>query len=110
VTFGGYSAELKKMLDRMICLVLPFFTKVNGEVHHARRYDRYPRLVGVGVLPARDAESERLFAALVARNAINMHTRAQTGFVARGEDSETIRERIRGLLEASGVAIVEVAA
>ena len=32
VTFGGYSAELKKALDRIICLILPFFMKINGVI------------------------------------------------------------------------------
>ena len=34
VTFGGYSSELKKVLDRIICLVSPFFKRIDGEVHH----------------------------------------------------------------------------
>ena len=54
VTFGGYSSQLKKALDRAICLVTPFFTKVNGEIHHVPRYERYPRIMGVGVLPQAD--------------------------------------------------------
>ena len=46
VTFGGYSSELKKALDRCIGLVAPFSTRVRGEVHHRRRYAAYPRLCG----------------------------------------------------------------
>ena len=34
VTFGGYSSHLKKVLDRSIALILPFFKKIDGEVHH----------------------------------------------------------------------------
>ena len=74
VTFGGYSSQLKKALDRSICLVTPFFTKVNGEIHHEPRYERYPRIMGVGVLPQADEESERIFTTLIGRNAINAHT------------------------------------
>src|SRR5690606_3517069 len=50
VTFGGYSSALKKAVDRSICLVSPFFTQIDGEVHHQPRYDRYPALLGIGVL------------------------------------------------------------
>ena len=28
ITFGGYSSEIKKAMDRSICLVLPFFRRV----------------------------------------------------------------------------------
>jgi hypothetical protein len=47
------------MLDRQICLILPFFTKIHGEVHHEARYQRNGNLLGVGVLPKPDEESER---------------------------------------------------
>ncbi len=72
VTFGGYSSEIKKALDRSICLVSPFFRRVNGEVHHRRRYRRYPALAAVGVLREPDAEQERIFRMLVERNALNV--------------------------------------
>lgn len=50
--------------------------KIEGEVHHKPRYERYPRLMGVGVLPQPDEESERIFTTLVSRNAINLHALA----------------------------------
>ena len=34
ITFGGYSSALKKTVDRSICLVSPFFKRIDGEVHH----------------------------------------------------------------------------
>ena len=41
VTFGMYSSELKKALDRFACpVLLPFFEKINGEIHHANRYEQ----------------------------------------------------------------------
>ena len=73
ITFGGYSSELKKAVDRSICLISPFFTRIEGEVHHHARYTRYPALVGVGVLPAAHPAQEQVFHTLVGRNAINMH-------------------------------------
>jgi multimeric flavodoxin WrbA len=73
VTFGGYSSELKEAVDRLIPLVLPCFRTIDGEVHHVRRYDRYPSLLGLGLLPEPDAEQERIFRAVIERNAINMH-------------------------------------
>ena len=76
VTFGGYSSEIKKVLDRMICLVLPFFLRVEGEVHHRRRYAAYPSIAAVGVMEELDLEQERVFRSLVGRNARNLHAPA----------------------------------
>jgi hypothetical protein len=73
VTFGGYSAELKKAVDRLIPLILPYFTFVGREVHHIRRYRRYASLLGIGILPRSDESQERVFRRLVRRNSINFH-------------------------------------
>ena len=73
VTFGGYSSALKKAVDRSICLISPFFQRIDGEVHHHTRYDRYPAMLGIGVLPAPHPAQEQIFATLIGRNAINLH-------------------------------------
>jgi multimeric flavodoxin WrbA len=81
VTFGGYSSELKKALDRIICLVSPFFTSINGETHHKPRYDNYPVLMGIGVLDQPDHNNESIFKKLVGRNAINFHAPAHVSSI-----------------------------
>lgn len=101
ITFGGYSSELKKALDRIICIVSPDFMRVEGEVHHQPRYERYPRLMGLGVLPRADEESEGIFRTLVSRNAINIHAPAHVGGVVLSSQSkDAIREKVQGLLAA----------
>jgi hypothetical protein len=100
VTFGGYSSQLKKAVDRLICLVSPFFTRIEGEVHHKPRYERYPRLVGLGLLPEEDRESGFLFAQLVCRNALNLHAPASaSGVVWSDQENESIRESIGAVLD-----------
>jgi multimeric flavodoxin WrbA len=92
VVFGGYSSELKKALDRSAGIVLPFFTRINGEVHHKPRYQRYPALLAIGIVDRLDEAEERVFATLVARNAINFHAPAhQVAFVRRGDAVATRR-------------------
>ncbi len=99
VTFGGYSSELKKGLDRIIGLVLPFFTRIEGEVHHRARYERYPALVALGVLAEPQAEDERIFHTLVQRNALNMHAPWHASrIVYRGDAEPAARVAIRPLL------------
>jgi len=105
VTFGGYSAQLKKALDRIICLISPFFKKINGEVHHKKRYDKYPRLLGLGVMPKEDGQSEQIFTTLVKRNSINMHAPAQkAAVIARDQGADTIRQEIRTCFSQLGVS------
>ncbi len=72
IMFGGYSSILKKALDRQIGRVLPYFMKIDGEVHHPNRYEKQQSLLSIGLLDKRDTEKEEIFKTLVARNAINM--------------------------------------
>jgi multimeric flavodoxin WrbA len=105
VTFGGYSSELKKALDRVISILAPFFMKIQGEVHHKRRYENYPRLMAVGLLPQPDEESERIFKTLLSRNAINFHAPAYAGGVMlRSQNADEMRERIQTLFDELEVA------
>ncbi len=100
VTFGGYSSEIKKAMDRSICLVSPLFRRVDGEVHHRKRYRRYPALAAVGVLHAPDEEQERIFRALVERNALNLDSPATSVCVLpAGASAETMRDRLTTSLE-----------
>lgn len=100
VTFGGYSSELKKVLDRSICLNLPFFKRVDGEIHHKPRYDRYPSLLAIGTLPEPDEQSARVFTTLVGRNAVNTHAPAHASAVIMdGASDKTIEGQVMALLD-----------
>jgi len=104
LAFGGYGSELKRAVDKLICLVSPFFETIRGEVHHQPRYPRYPRLLGIGVSATDDPEPARIFRTLVARNAINMHAPAHAAGVVNGGAPNGARAEIRTLLSAVGVA------
>jgi hypothetical protein len=103
ITFGGYSSELKKAVDRMICLVSPFFTRIDGEVHHYSRYKRYPGLVGIGVLPDAHPAQEGIFHALIGRNAINLHAPFHSSLVHyRSQNPAAAAASLRRALESAG--------
>jgi len=73
----GYpSAVLKRAMDRCLPILLPYFDIVNGEAHHARRYDHYP-LTGLLIAPEADtdAEDRKLVKNLFARTSLNMKSR-----------------------------------
>ncbi len=104
VTFGGYSSDLKKALDRIISLVLPFFKKVNGETHHKLRYDKYPKLLAIGVMEEQDEESERIFENLFKRNVKNFFPPSSgLGTILINEQKGQILIKIRSLLNGIGI-------
>lgn len=88
VTFGAYSPELKGMLDHLIANVSPFFTTVNGESHHRKRYSRYPDLMTIGWNDTPDETQEAMFRHLAWRNAINFHSERSSWGVVRSEASD----------------------
>lgn len=99
ITFGGYSSELKKAVDHLIGLLSPFFMRIGGETHHKPRYAKYPRLLGLGTLPAADRESERIFTTLVERNAINMHSPSHAaGVILNHSPPSEVQARVKSLL------------
>jgi multimeric flavodoxin WrbA len=101
VTFGGYSSELKKALDRSICLISPYFMKFEGETHHKPRYGRLPHLLGVGVAETQNSESEQIFKSLVHRNSINFHSPSHSAAVIDvGADESKIRLDLDRAIEA----------
>lgn len=105
ILFGGYSYELKKALDRSIPIISPMFRRVHGEVHHKKRYARYPRVLALGWTGARRIGDEQdVFRTVVQRNAINMHApKALADVFAISEDHETMKGRIdRALAEVVG--------
>jgi len=88
ITFGGYSATLKRMVDHQIQNVSPFFAKIEGETHHVKRYKKNPDLLVVGWMTAPDAQVESIFRHLVQRNAINFHTQTHVSGVVLASQSD----------------------
>ena len=77
VLFGCPGSLAKRMIDRFLPFIQPYFGNYHGETHHVPRYARFPRLVGIGVQPRSDPESAELFALTIGRNALNYHTPSQ---------------------------------
>jgi NAD(P)H-dependent FMN reductase len=102
VTFGGYSPDLKKMLDHFLQLISPYFQIEHGEVHHPPRYARRPRLLMIGVQRHPNSHEAHIFNVLAGRNAINFHPPAYaTEVVVAAEPAETLRQRFEALLTRS---------
>ncbi|MBQ4311259.1 MAG: flavodoxin family protein [Oscillospiraceae bacterium] len=70
-TYGGFSSFIKNVFDRSISVVLPYFEKYDGEMHHKARYHgNIPiRFIFRGTgLTAEDKEKAGSFVRAVCRN------------------------------------------
>jgi len=106
VTFGGYSYELKKAVDRLIPNIMPYIGKFHGELHHTKRYERYPSLISIGTLPERDGEAEEIFRTLLEREALNIHSPSiATGFMLQSQPAGAVSAEVKRLLRKTGVSV-----
>lgn len=69
--YGGFSSNVKSVLDRSIGYLSPFFRMVNGKMHHKLKTDN-PFQLTVHFFGPRDAEEEDIAGELVAANAVNL--------------------------------------
>jgi len=104
VVFGGYSSELKKAVDRVIPLILPFFSKVNGEIHHAKRYEKYPKVIVLGIMTCEDNQMKDTFNSLIKRNSINWYNSFSGGTIQINLEEETENQLKEILIAAEVVA------
>jgi len=96
LTFGGYSSELKRMIERLLGILQPGMTIKSGEFHHLKRYERYPSLLAVGVTETSDVEGERIFKTLVERHRLNFYPpKYRVEVFLSGEEDNRVRERIK---------------
>jgi multimeric flavodoxin WrbA len=99
VTFGGYSYELKKALDRIIPSIMPYFEPYRGQIHHGARYKKYPKLLVIGVQEP-GSKNEETFLALAQRNALNFRPPATaSGVFNRDQNQELISAFVAEKLE-----------
>ena len=84
IVFGGYSADVKSLLDRKVQNILPFFEIYRGEMHHEQRYDRSPAWISIGYGDASDAEKQT-FVRLMDRNALNFRPRGHLALTVLDE-------------------------
>lgn len=70
VVSGGYSADLKKAIDRLIGLIHPFFSERDGLTRHCPRYRNYPPMLFLGI--GDDAAAADTFHEYAGGNAINL--------------------------------------
>lgn len=94
---GFPDATLKKMMDKSIPLIHPYFVVDHGEAHHRARYDHYPR---VGLLLEKeadtDAEDLRIVSDIFSRTALNMKSRLEFAFTTENSATDVTRAIVDG--------------
>lgn len=98
VTFGGHGYVLKRAVDRLICLLEPFFTRRLSLTHHSARYERMPRFLCVGWAHEPSAEITLTFEALNDANAINFLAPKRGALVLDDAHADGWAAEIRGML------------
>jgi len=106
VTFGSYSSELKKAMDRFVGNLSGLFTKYKGETHHVKRYSKYPAMAVLGVQPTEDAEGATIFRELAYRNSLNFYPESFISHVFMEDaNPDTTRSELASILKQVGVGI-----
>lgn len=72
--YGCYSALVKRVLERCIGYVLPYFTIKNNEIHHESRYDKGLKF-SVYFYGDIDDSDKEILNYLVKANSINLNTK-----------------------------------
>lgn len=104
LTWGGYSSELKKAIERMLGLLHPSFVKIKDSYRHKKRYDTYPSVLGIAIAEGeRDSECAQIFKSLIERHSMNWHTPTQRAevFLDKNEN-EQIQKSIKSMLAELG--------
>lgn len=89
VKYGCYSVAIRRVFDRLLPNLLPFFHKVkkrNNEVHHLPRYKKYPQMIVIGYNQNITKSEEETFKALADANAVNFILDQSITYVCRQKD------------------------
>ena len=97
---------LKRVLDRQIGLVLPYFISKDGSVKHAARYDRYPSLLIIGVCDELRQRENEVFKQLARQDGITLHALSSRSLVlCSGEQANSMKEKLNSAL--MGMKVVQ---
>ncbi len=104
LTFGGFSSELKKVIERFLPLLQAGVVLIKGESHHKKRYDRYPSILAIATTEEVDDEGVEIFKHLMHRLSLNFYPPKYVAEVfSLTEKEKAVEEKLKQFL-----AILEV--
>lgn len=89
---GFVSSPMKKTMDKMIPLLLPYTSLVQGECHHEKRYDQYPLFGFIYSNPTKDKSFEEISRDMLSRFALNFRSHLAFSFSIHSPLEEIINE------------------
>ncbi|NPD88214.1 MAG: flavodoxin family protein [Asgard group archaeon] len=99
LTFGGYSSELKKIIERLLGLLLPGVNLIKGESHHRKRYERYPSLIAIAFTEKEDSGEEALFGLLIDRHSKNFYPPKYKSEIIRDvKNLDSLRAKLKQII------------
>ena len=98
ISFGGYSSQLNKAVDRFMAISIALYIVKNGHLLHPIRYGK-KRLLGIGLADANHPDEDENFKLLVSRNAMNFQYPFQALVFSTSDTVELIRRDISSALE-----------
>ncbi|BAQ13997.1 hypothetical protein CBB2_1887 [Clostridium botulinum] len=99
IYYGCYSPYIKNIIDRSIGILLPFFQKINGEIHHVYRYNKSPKFVVIGYGENITPNEETTFKSLIKANSLNLNFKDYETFIVN--DISKIKETLENLSRSS---------
>ncbi|MCA9632190.1 MAG: flavodoxin family protein [Myxococcales bacterium] len=103
LAFGAHGYAVKRALDRLICLLEPFFTKRASLTHHEARYAKQPALFSVCWAQEPVAREEETLFDLTEANALNFLSPRFGSVVLHKDDEAGWSARLRAMLASSKV-------
>ena len=82
--YGGFSTSVKGVVDRLIAFNLPYFKKINGELHHTPRYDNQFKMLVFFYGEATEKEKETA-KEYISRIALNLNNEDHMIFFLNNE-------------------------
>lgn len=99
IRYGGYSATMKKLLDRSIPNIMPFFREFQGRIHHQMRYEKNPRIITLGYGENLSPREKKCFSLLVEANGENRGSIGDKPYIIESEaEIEEIIKELKGVI------------
>jgi multimeric flavodoxin WrbA len=98
IRFGGYSSNLKKIVDKFMTLGLPSYTVKNGHMLHPMRYGS-KAIIGVGVYDGDSEEQKASFRKLLEHNAFNMSSEFKAYILKPSRDTGELEQQINSMVK-----------
>lgn len=89
--YGGFSVEIKRLLDRCIPGVLPFFRYIERKIHHVPRFKSKPEYI-IAFYDMADCTKDEKETAVKAAKAMSVNFNAKSCKVALFDDEITEKE------------------